>query len=60
MYVVKVQVDIYDCRNEMILALAKSGYKVWEESKWSEDTHNDAFFVCFEVKNNEVMKKKDN
>ena len=45
---VKLKIQLYQDRQVMVLALARAGYKVWEETE--EDY---TYYVCFEMENEE-------
>lgn len=48
MKIVKIKINPYDQRKDMLLALSLSGYKVWQE-EIQNSTFNSDHYVCFEV-----------
>jgi hypothetical protein len=49
--VIKIMIDPFDDRSDIVSILGRNGYKTWVESKEKEypiSSHH--FFVCFELK----------
>ena len=49
---VKLKIQLYQDRQAMVLALARSGYKVWEETE-EDYSLVKTYYVCFEMESEE-------
>jgi len=52
---VKLKIQLYQDRQAMVLALASSGYKVWEETE--EDYSYSlvkTYYICFEMESSDA------
>ena len=47
--IVELKINIYTERENIIKALANSGYKVWVK-EMKRDMYGEDYFVCFEIK----------
>ena len=50
---VKLKIQLYQDRQAMVLALARSGYKVWEETE-EDYSLVKTYYVCFEMESSDA------
>lgn len=54
MKIVRVEINSYNARQSMVLALAESEYKVWIEETPIEGDISTNYWVCFEIPDNNI------
>jgi hypothetical protein len=47
--IIRLRVDDYHCRVDIVNGLAHSGYAVWTDEEKGKNTRPSKYYVCFET-----------